>query len=418
MTNEHSAPTSGNAESRDMIGAAGTIEVLAQERRALVVGGGVRAIGPLGRLLRAGASITLVAPHVETVIEDLVDRGLVTWTARDYVRADLSGHDLVAACTGSAADDAAIRQDALASGVLCMATGDTPVAGIATADMGLASTDPGASAVGGTGRGTDVDTGAVTPADSDEIPFVDGQVGSVVLVGGGPGSPGLITVAGREAVLTADVVVVDRLAPLELLDELGPDVEVVDVAKIPRGRFTPQEEINEILVDRALKGKRVARLKGGDPFVFGRGMEEKIACDEAGVPVEVIPGVTSSVSAPALAGIPVTHRGMVQGFAVVSGHAAPDDPRSTVDWASLGRSGVTLVVLMGVETLPRIARALLAAGRPGDTPVASVMDAALPSQRVYASTLADLAEGAPAQVTAPAVTIVGDVASFAVRVTP
>ena len=197
-----------------------------------------------------------------------------------------------------------------------------------------------------------------------------------------PGDPELLTLRGFQALAEADVVVVDRLAPLAVLDGLREGVEIIDVSKIPRGRSTPQEEINAILVDRARRGCVVVRLKGGDPYVFGRGMEEVLACREAGVPVTVVPGVTSAIAAPELAGIPVTHRGVSQGFTVVSGHAAPDDPRSTLDWAALARGGTTLVVLMGVETLPSIVDALLDAGRHGDTPLACVMDGGLPTQQV------------------------------------
>ncbi|GAB49512.1 uroporphyrinogen-III C-methyltransferase [Mobilicoccus pelagius] len=380
-----------------------TVDLLLAGRPCLVVGGGGHAIGHVGRLLRARAQVTIVAPTLVAALEDLVDRGLVTWHPRDFGTTDLDGKLVVAVATDSPDADAEVHAAALAAGVLLLPSGAgrrgaSPTAGASAEDERPTSTD----------ASLDVARADATPTD----PAAPGR-GSVVLVGGGPGSPDLITLAGRDAVLGADVVVVDRLAPLALLDDLGPEVEIVDVSKIPRGRFTPQEEINAVLVDRALAGKRVARLKGGDPFVFGRGMEEQIACTAAGVPVEVIPGVTSAVSAPALAGIPVTHRGLVQGFAVISGHAAPDDPRSTVDWDALGRSGVTIVVLMGVETLPRIARALLDAGRSPETPVASVMDAALPSQRTYVSTLGTLSQGAPAEVTPPAVTVVGDVAAFA-----
>jgi len=147
--------------------------------------------------------------------------------------------------------------------------------------------------------------------------------GMVTLVGGGPGDPGLLTVKGSQALAEADVVVVDRLAPLAVLDGLREGVEIIDVSKIPRGRFTPQEEINDLLVSRARQGSMVVRLKGGDPFVFGRGMEEVIACTQAGVAVEVIPGVLSAIAAPELAGIPLTHRGISQGFTVISGHVAP-----------------------------------------------------------------------------------------------
>jgi uroporphyrin-III C-methyltransferase/precorrin-2 dehydrogenase/sirohydrochlorin ferrochelatase len=237
--------------------------------------------------------------------------------------------------------------------------------------------------------------------------------GKVILVGGGPGDPELLTLKGFQALADADVVVVDRLAPLAVLDGLGEGVEIIDVSKIPRGRFTSQEQINEVMVSRARQGRVVVRLKGGDPFVFGRGMEEVIACQEAAVPVEVIPGVTSAVAAPGLAGIPLTHRGISQGFTVVSGHVPPDDPGSTLDWDALARGGTTLVILMGVHTLGSIVGALVDAGRDGDTPVACVMDGSLPGQKVVLTTLADIvSSGPPPELRSPAVTVIGAVAAF------
>nr|WP_243843076.1 MULTISPECIES: uroporphyrinogen-III C-methyltransferase [unclassified Mumia] len=235
--------------------------------------------------------------------------------------------------------------------------------------------------------------------------------GRVVLVGGGPGDPGLITVAGLEAVRSADVVVTDRLAPLGVLHGLG--CEIVDVGKIPRGRTTPQEEINRILVAHAAAGKRVVRLKGGDTFVFGRGGEELEACVAAGIPVDVIPGVTSAIAGPALAGIPVTHRGLSQGFTVVSGHVPPGDPRSTLDWAALARSGTDLVLLMAVATLPAITATLITEGLDAATPAATVADATLPTQRVVRADLATIAERiAEACIASPAITVIGKVAGF------
>jgi uroporphyrin-III C-methyltransferase/precorrin-2 dehydrogenase/sirohydrochlorin ferrochelatase len=240
--------------------------------------------------------------------------------------------------------------------------------------------------------------------------------GGVVLVGGGPGDPGLITVRGRQALLDADVVVVDHLAPQELLPSLAPHVEVVDASKLPRGRAMAQERINELLVEHALAGRRVVRLKGGDPFVFGRGMEELEACAAAGVPVEVVPGVTSAVAVPALAGVPVTHRGLTHEFVVVSGHVPPGHPTSLVDWPALGRLRGTLVVLMGVETAPEIAAALVEHGRAPGTPVVVVVDGASPAQRVLRTTLAELPRTmACEQVRPPAVWVVGDVVALADR---
>jgi uroporphyrin-III C-methyltransferase len=238
--------------------------------------------------------------------------------------------------------------------------------------------------------------------------------GSVVLVGGGPGDPGLITVRGQEALARADVVVADHLAPQELLSTLAPHVEVVDASKLPRGRAMAQERINALLVEHARAGRRVVRLKGGDPFVFGRGMEEVEACAAAGVPVEVVPGVTSAVAVPALAGVPVTHRGLTHEFVVVSGHVPPGDPTSLVDWPALGRLRGTLVVLMGVETAPQIAAALVGHGRAPGTPVAVVVDGASPAQRVLRTTLAELPSTmAREAVRPPAVWVVGDVVGLA-----
>ncbi|WP_229054485.1 uroporphyrinogen-III C-methyltransferase [Aeromicrobium sp. Leaf350] len=237
--------------------------------------------------------------------------------------------------------------------------------------------------------------------------------GRVTLVGGGPADPGLLTVAGHAAILAADVVVTDRLAPLAVLDSLPPHVEVVDVAKIPHGRTTPQEEINRLLVEHAQAGRNVVRLKGGDGFVFGRGSEEVDACRAAGVPVTVVPGVTSAIAAPELAGIPVTHRGTSQGFTVVTGHLPPGHPDSTVDWEALARSGTTIVVLMGVRTLPAIADALVEGGLDPSTPAAVVADAARPSQHVVRGTVVTIDGLArDAGIGAPAVVVIGQVAAI------
>jgi len=254
--------------------------------------------------------------------------------------------------------------------------------------------------VAGLTDGSIADRASRTPAG--------GRRGAVVLVGGGPGDPGLITVRGRRALSQADVIVADHLAPQALLSSLPSDVEVIDASKLPRGRSMAQEQINALLVEHALAGKRVVRLKGGDPFVFGRGMEELEACVAAGVPVEVVPGVTSAVAVPALAGIPVTHRGLTHEFVVVSGHLPPGHPKSLVDWAALGRLRGTVVVLMGVDTAPAIAAALIEHGRPGTTPVAIVSDGTTATQRTVRTTLAELPQ-AVSDVRPPAVWVVGEV---------
>nr|WP_275585593.1 uroporphyrinogen-III C-methyltransferase [Blastococcus saxobsidens] len=238
--------------------------------------------------------------------------------------------------------------------------------------------------------------------------------GRVVLVGGGPGDPGLITVRGREALSQADVVVVDHLGPRSLLAGLRHDVRIVDASKLPRGRAMPQEEINAQLVSHARAGRLVVRLKGGDPFVFGRGMEELLACTAADVPVEVVPGVTSAVGVPAVAGIPVTHRGLTHEFVVVSGHLPPEHPQSLVDWAAIGRLRGTVVVLMGVETAPAIAEALIRHGRRPDTAVAVVVDGTTGGERTVRTTLADLGTTIAEQsVRPPAVWVVGEVVQLA-----
>lgn len=293
---------------------------------------------------------------------------------------------------------------AFADAVLEFAAGAT-VNGVATGT----SSRPAATPVPARSTGSADDAAAAAP-DGPNRPDRPRDVGEVVLVGGGPGPQGLITVAGLEAVRRADVVVVDRLAPWGLLDHAGPTTEVVHVGKIPRGDFTPQDRINELLVEHARAGRTVVRLKGGDGFVFGRGGEEWNACVAAGVPVSVVPGVTSAVAAPALAGIPATHRGLTQGVVVVAAHVAPDDPRCTIDWDAVARSGLTVVVLMGVDTLPAVADTLIRHGMDPDTPAATVAEAGMPAQRVVKAPLQALAEHvARAGLRPPAVTVVGPV---------
>ena len=237
--------------------------------------------------------------------------------------------------------------------------------------------------------------------------------GTVVLVGGGPGDPDLLTVAGLRAIGQADVILYDHLAPNDALADARPDAELIPVGKWPRGKYTPQEEISRLLVEHARAGRRVVRLKGGDNFVFGRGGEEWQACAAAGVPVEVIPGVSSAVAAPGLAGIPVTHRTVSQGFTVVSGHVPPGDPRSTIDWAALAGAHTTIVILMGVKYLPQISATLTDAGLDPATPAAVVMAACMPGSRTLRGTVADIADLAAAEgVTPPAITVIGGVAAL------
>lgn len=240
-----------------------------------------------------------------------------------------------------------------------------------------------------------------------------GAPGLVTLVGGGPGDPGLMTLAGLAALQRAEVVLYDHLAPLALLDQVPDGALLVDVGKLPRGPATPQQEINRLLVEHARAGRNVVRLKGGDPFVFGRGGEEVLACRAAGVPVRVVPGVSAATAAPALAGVPLTHRGLSQGFTVVSAHVGPDAPGSLLDWDALARTGTTLVILMGVATLPEVCAGLVRRGMAADTAAAVVENAGHPHARVVRATLGELpAAVAEAGISSPATTVIGAVAGL------
>lgn len=243
------------------------------------------------------------------------------------------------------------------------------------------------------------------------------MTGRVALVGAGPGDPGLLTVRGRELLERADAVVLDRLGTEALIGLCRPGARLVDAGKAPGRAALTQDEINRTLIDLAREGLDVVRLKGGDPFVFGRGGEEIIALREAGIPVELVPGITSSIAAPAYAGIPVTHRAVSTSFTVVTGHEDPTKPGEQTDWAALARVPGTLVVLMGMGRLPGIAAALVAAGRPPDQPAAAVQWGTTPRQRRVVATLATLpAAVAEAGLGNPAVVVIGDVAGLAERV--
>ncbi|MEV0383110.1 uroporphyrinogen-III C-methyltransferase [Nonomuraea sp. NPDC050643] len=382
-------------------------------RRVLVVGGGRVAQRRVPALLEAGAEVTVVSPSVTPALDDLIAAGRVTWHARPYEVGDCDGAWLVQACTDERSVNTAVAAEAEAKRVWCVRADDKDASAAWTPATGRVDEIGVAVTAGGDPRRAAGIRDAVVEALRDGT--VDARrnrtkpVG-VALVGGGPGDPGLITVRGRQLLAQADVVVADRLAPRALLDELAPDVELVDAAKVPYGRALSQETINELLVDRARQGKFVVRLKGGDSFVFGRGGEEMIACAEAGIPVTVVPGLTSAVAVPAAAGVPVTHRGVSQEFHVISVHVAPDDPRSTVDWPALARSQGTLVLLMAVERLAKVAEALVRDGRASETPVMVVQDGTLPTQRAVIASLSTVADRVSAAgIRPPAIVIVGDV---------
>ncbi len=344
-------------------------------RAVLVCGSAAGLLREVGRLLDEHADVRLHTTEPTTSVQDLVDR-----------------------VDQSTVDDAGLPAAVAAASLVVLADGTPAYRELVT---GLAH---------------DHQTPMSVPApEPDRVgaPSPGTGSGRVVLVGGGPGDVELLTVAGLGAVRTADVIVHDRLAPLGALRHARPDALIIDVGKIPRGAFTPQETINALLVEHGLAGRRVVRLKGGDNFVFGRGGEEWQACAAAGVPVEIIPGVSSALAAPALAGIPLTHRSLTQGFSVVSGHLPPGDPHSTVNWAALAQTNTTIVILMGLATLDAIATELVVLGLDPATPAATVADGGLPSQRVVRGTVADIAaETGRAGIRPPAVTVIGAVAAF------
>jgi uroporphyrin-III C-methyltransferase/precorrin-2 dehydrogenase/sirohydrochlorin ferrochelatase len=389
-------------------------------RKVVVVGGGQVAQRRVPGLIAAGAQVYVVSPQVTPALEALADAGEVTWLRRRFTDTDLDGAWYAIAATDDTEVNSAVGTSAEHRHTVCVRSDDasagsawTPAVGrhgeVTVAVLGdqRQSRDPRRTAA--------LRDRILDGLHSGELePRAGSRPAGVVLIGGGPGDPALITVAGRKALMEADVVVADRLAPRELLGELSADVELIDVAKLPRGRSAQQEQINRLIVDRALAGKRVARFKGGDSFVFGRGYEEVIACRDAGVPVTVIPGLSSPLAVPAIAGIPVTHRGVTHEFTVVSGHLPPDHADSLVDWDGVARLRGTLVLMMGVENAPAIAKALLARGKDEETPVAVVCDGTMPTERTVLSSLGALAEDLTRHaVTAPAVIVVGEVVRVA-----
>jgi uroporphyrin-III C-methyltransferase len=231
--------------------------------------------------------------------------------------------------------------------------------------------------------------------------------GRVILVGGGPGADDLITVRGLDRLMTADVVITDRLAPLGLLARLGPQVEIIDAARTPGQPTLTYDQIADLMIDRALAGLTVVRLKGGDPFVFAHGAQEVESCMAAGIPVEVVPGVTSATAAPALAAVPLTSTEGAAGFTVVSGHLHPDDPACRIDWSALARSGTNLVILMGMRQLPAIVGRLIADGVSVDAAAACIASASLSEQRVVRARLSELPTAVEAAgLTNPATVVV------------
>lgn len=389
--------------------------LILRDRRVVVVGGGHVAQRRVPVLIAAGARVTVVSPEVTPALEGM--SGEVELVLRRFEPADLDGTWYVIAATDDHAANTLVSEAAEERRIFCVRSDDateatawTPAVGRhGTATIGvLGNREPRQSATLRDDILTALRDGHLTASGAlDRSP-------GVVLVGGGPGDPELVTVAARHALASADVVVADRLAPRELLDELAPGVELIDVAKLPRGRSALQEHINDVIVERARAGKRVVRFKGGDNFVFGRGYEEVIACEAAGVPVTVIPGLSSSVAVPGVAQIPVTHRGVTHEFTVVSGHLPPGHPESLVVWPAIAALRGTVVLMMAVENAPHIAAALVEGGRPADTPVAVVVEGTMPEERTVLATLGTLAEELEAhRVRPPAIIVVGEVVAVA-----
>ncbi|NNM44874.1 uroporphyrinogen-III C-methyltransferase [Knoellia koreensis] len=393
-------------------------------RRVVVVGGGPVATRRVTGLRESGAAVEVIAPWVTEDITELWAAGEITWHERDFVSGDLQTPEpawLVHTATGDRSTDDQVAREAEAARIWCVRADDasassawTPAVARGRAGSPAEGVTVSVNAGGDPRRAVAVRDAVLAALDSGILPVRrtrhterEVRVGSVALVGGGPGADDLITVRGRALLAAADVVVTDRLGPRGLLHTLGSDVEVVDVGKTPGNHPVTQDRINELLVHHAQLGKRVVRLKGGDPFVLGRGGEEALHCAAHGIPVEVVPGVTSAVSVPAAAGIPVTHRGITASFVVASAHEGPEH---VLEAAQDAAPDATLVLLMGVSRLAQTAAGLIAAGRLPTTPVALIESGWTERQRTTVTTLEHAARDAEAAgVRPPAIVVVGDV---------
>lgn len=379
-------------------------------RAAVVVGGGDVAARRASGLVSAGAIVTLVAPALSVAASALVSTGAVSWRSREYRTGDLDGAWFAHTATGVRAVDDLVAADAETARIWCVRAGD-PTASRAWTPA-IARHDDVTVAVSAGGdprRAMAVRDAVLSQLRSGSLPTARVRSVSVdapvALVGAGPGDPGLLSVRGRELIDAATVIVADRLGARAVLDAVSPSATVIDVGKFPGHHPVPQSEINELLVSLAREGHRVVRLKGGDPYVLGRGGEELIHLREAGIEVDVVSGISSAISVPAAAGIPVTHRGVATGFTVVTGHEA---------LASLpGGRDHTVVLLMGVSTLAATAAALGAGERGLDCPVAIIENGYGADQRVTVGTLASISARATSRgVQSPAIIVVGDVVAL------
>ena len=390
-------------------------------KKVVVVGGGTVAQRRLPLLIATGANVHVISRTATRAVEAMSGINL---SLREYRDGDLAEAWYAIAATDDAQVNAAVVDEADRRQIFCVRA-DIAVEGTAVtpASFSYAGLSVGVLAGGEHRRSAAIrsairealQTGVITPETSVGSESSDVIRGGVALIGGGPGDPELITVRGRRLLTQADVVVADRLAPPELLAELPPHVEVIDAAKIPYGRAMAQDAINDVMIDRARAGNFVVRLKGGDPFVFARGYEEVLACAEAGIPVTVVPGVTSAIAVPASVGVPVTHRAVSHEFVVVSGHLAPGHPESLVNWNALAAMSGTIVLLMAVERVELFVDVLLKGGRPADTPVLVVQHGTTPAQHTLRAALVDTPDKIRAEgIRPPAIIVIGPVAAFGV----
>ena len=380
-------------------------------RRMVVVGGGVVGTRRSRALVAEGADVIVVSPSASADIAAMATRGELEWHQREISRADILDAWLVIAATDNPTVNASVALWCEEQRTWCVNSSDaegTPVRVAAQSthgDVAIGVVSQGAADPRRVVRIRDALSRVIDEGDID-IRHARAREGRVLLVGSGPGADDLITVRGMRALAEADVVVTDRLGATMLLDRLSPDVEIIDVGKSPDHHPVPPHEINDVLVDRANKGLTVVRLKGGDPFVYGRGGEEVNACLSAGVSVEVIPGITSAIAVPGLAGIPVTQRGVAATVVITSGHIGPDKATR----AALAE-GATVVALMAVGTMGKFMAAALDAGADPSTPVAIIERGSTPHERVTRATISDASRIADETgVKSPAVIVIGGVA--------
>jgi len=391
-----------------------TLGVSLTGRRVVLVGGGSVTARRLTRLVAEGAHAVVVAPQLSPEVRALVDDHGLAWRSHAVRRSDIDRAWFVHTATGDREVDALVAAWCEAERILCVNASDGSH-GSARMTSEVRSGDVVVGVVGDSGvdprRSARVSSRIREVLDrggADLRRVRASAPGGVALVGGGPGPIDLMTIRARRLLAEADVVIADRLGPVGVLDELDPDVQVIHVGKAPGHHSASQDEINALLVEHATAGKRVVRLKGGDPFVFGRGGEEVTACLEAGVPVEVVPAPTSAVAVPQAAGIPVTHRGVASSVHIINGqHEFTAATRE-----ALADAEVTTVLLMGVAAFGSLAERALAAGVPAARPVAFVENGHTERQRTTHSTLGRAAEDAArAGVRNPAVIVIGEVAA-------